>query len=125
MRFSEARVVTHFDSRSSMTVGQVLQSQVMTRRRRFAVSISALGAMALIFASSYFYPRVANLSAIAFWILVFGLSVYAVVSWIYRLAKGEEPSHFHGYPRSFLRFAYDDDDEKQAAKTSPEKEKSV
>ena len=80
----------------------------------------------MIFAASYFYPRVGNLSAVAFWVLVLGLSVYAVLSWIYRRAKGGKPSHFHAYPRSFQRFAYDDDDdEKQAAKTSSEKDKSV
>ena len=90
----------------------------MKRSRKLSINIIVLAGAILVLAVSYVQPRVANISALVLWALVLALCIYAVAIWVYRWRKGESPSHFGAYPKSLIRFAYDDDsDENSGEKT--------
>lgn len=79
----------------------------MTRKRRLALSLVILAGMLLLLALNLDY-----LSDITLQVLVLAFSIYAVASWIFRRIKGGKPVPFERYSKGFLRFAFDEDEDK-------------
>jgi len=85
--------------------------------RKWKISIGVWIAILLYFGIGQSDPRDADLLLVIFYsALLVAVSVFAVLAWVRDRKAGsvERSYHLTGYPRSFLLFAFDEPEDKQA-----------
>jgi len=90
--------------------------------RKWKITIIVWTGIILFFGIGSVYAQDADLLLIIFYsLLLLAASIYTVAIWVGDRAKGEPERAYHlsAYPRSVLRFMFDDtrDEEKQPKKT--------